>query len=80
MRAAGYIIDVPVTLSVAVRGAGRKRAEEIAREFAEGLSPSQEYVDGFSSQLTRGATVTEVSFEASREDSCEVLEELEAEP
>jgi hypothetical protein len=44
MRPAGFIIDVPVYLSVAVRGGGltKKQAIQIASDYAESLQPSQE--------------------------------------
>ena len=78
----GFIIDVPVTLSVAVRGdVTREEAFEIARNFADGLAPTEHYVQGYMSTMRdeQGVQweITEVSLEASREDSCEVLEELE---
>jgi hypothetical protein len=80
MRKPGFIIDVPVTLSVAVRGAKREDALAIARNFAESLQPTEQYIEGYSETLAKlaGVTITEVSLESSSEDSCEVLDELEA--
>lgn len=79
-RPEGFIIDVPVTLSVAVRGVPLQEAKRIAREFADSLAPSDEYVAGYNEgdAVPKGASITEVGFESNREDSCEVLEELEA--
>lgn len=81
-RPAGFIIDVPVTLSVAVRGeVTEEQAFEIARNFADGLAPSDHYVAGYMSTMKEEQGVeweiTEVSLESSSEDSCQVLEELE---
>lgn len=74
----GFIIDVPVTLSVAVRGAKLAKAKEIAREFADSLNPHDQYCAGYTSaNLEQGIEITEATLESSREDSCEVLEELE---
>jgi hypothetical protein len=85
MRPAGFIIDVPVTLSVAVRGVPLETAKRIAREFADRLSPTGDYCDGYTKGLTErrdapgyaGALITEATLESNREDACEVLEELE---
>lgn len=83
-RPAGFIIDVPVTLSVSVRGTTLKEAQRIAREFADMLAPSEEVVSSYNytakleGVLPEGVKVTEASFEASREDSPDVLDELEA--
>lgn len=86
MRPKGFIIDVPVTLSVAVRGVDEATAKAIARRFARGLmlDDSTDYCDGFTKGLHDAgeypaATVTEATLESSREDSCTVLDELEPE-
>lgn len=85
MRPKGFIIDVPVTLSVAVRGVPLDKAKAIARRFADGLNPDNPaYCDGFTDGLHKlgeypDATVTEATLESSREDACTVLEELEEE-
>lgn len=82
-REPGFVIDVPITLSVAVRGGEltAKQAMEIARNFADGLAPSEYYVQGYMSTMKDEQDVkwniTEVGLESSREDSCEVLDELE---
>jgi hypothetical protein len=82
-RPKGYVIDVPITLSVAVRGASKENAKEIARAFAISLQPHPEYIAGFNDistpEIQAGAFVTEVSLESSSEDPCEVLEDLEEE-
>lgn len=82
-RPAGFIIDVPVTLSVAVRGDGltAKAAKQIARNFADAIAPTEYFVQGYSDTLFKLTyrTITEVSLESSTEETCEVLEELEAE-
>lgn len=80
MRPKGFIIDVPVTLSVAVRGATLEASKKIARTFADTLNPSQSYIDGYNGGAfsNSGVSITEVTLESNREDSCEVLEELEA--
>jgi hypothetical protein len=75
-RPAGYIIDVPVTLSVAVRGKTREEAFAIARAFAEALNPSEDFIRGYCDEIGAG-TITEATLASSTEDSCEVLEELE---
>lgn len=77
----GFIIDVPVTLSVAVRGASLEAAKEIARDFAESLDPSDDFISGYSDEKfgVSGVSITEATLESSPEDSCELLEELEAE-
>lgn len=82
-RPAGFIIDVPVTLSVGVRGEGltAASAKAIARKFVDDIAPTNEFLGGYSSVLMRqrNAAITEVSLESSREETCEVLDELEAE-
>jgi hypothetical protein len=82
----GFSIDVPVTLTVAVRGTQDvKLAKRIAREFADMLAPSDEYISGYiytahaDGVIPAGVTITEASLESSREESCDVLEELEPE-
>ncbi len=79
----GFLIDVPITLSLVVRGADRvEKAEQVARMFADGLDPDAVYAGALFQEIVRlfpGVTVSEVSMESSREESCEVLEELEAE-
>jgi hypothetical protein len=37
-RPAGFIIDVPLTISVSVRGCSEEKAKELARNFAEALA------------------------------------------
>lgn len=76
-RPAGYIIDVPVTLSVHVRGKSWKEAQAIARAFAESLNPSEDYIKGYSDSIDAG--ITAAFLESSTEESCQVLDELEAE-
>lgn len=80
-RPAGFIIDVPITLSVAVRGKGLTEAQafEIARDFAADIAPTEAFIGGYNTNLKDGKTITEVSLESSGEETCEVLEELEAE-
>lgn len=87
---AGFIIDVPVTLSVAVRGEGltKMQAMAVARDYAHSLAPSQNETDGynwaaFGHPITPDTParhfITEVSLESSMEDACEVIDELEPE-
>lgn len=83
MRPSGFIIDVPVTLTVAIRGNGltEAKAKQIARKLADDLSPTEDYTKGYSdviAALNLGVTVTEATLESSREESCEVVDELEA--
>lgn len=80
MRPKGFIIDVPVTLSVAVRGATLEASKDIARKFADTLNPSQSHIEGYNGEAfsNSGVSITEVTLESSREDSCESLDELEA--
>ena len=78
-RPAGFIIDVPVTLSVAVRGVSSKKAKEIARQFAASLSPSDQFIEGYNEESKTGGIITEVSLESPTDESCEVLDELEEE-
>ena len=85
-RPAGFIIDVPVTLSVAVRGEGLTEAlaKLIALRFADTLDPTDDYCVGYTdSNLTAymptvALKVTEATLEPSREETCKVLEELAA--
>lgn len=81
-RKAGFIIDVPVTLSIAVRGVDEKQAIAAAREFAESIEFTDDYVRGYmGTKRTEEAAkfdITEVSFEATSEETAEVLDELEA--
>lgn len=85
MRESGFIIDVPVTLSVAVRGADEETAKRVAREFASRLEPSQEFVDGYSEEgasnglLPAGVIITEACLESNTEDACEVLDTFDEE-
>jgi hypothetical protein len=82
MKPAGFIIDVPVYLSVAVRGGEltKKQAIQIAKDYAESLQPSQEQTDGYVSVALAGTsnTITEVTLSKS-ESEPEVLDELDAE-
>jgi hypothetical protein len=82
MKPAGFIIDVPVYLSVAVRGGEltKKQAIQIAADYAESLQPSQEGIDGYVSIALAGTsnTITEVTLSKSESDP-EVLDELKAE-
>jgi hypothetical protein len=82
MKPAGFIIDVPVYLSVAVRGQGltKKQAIQIAKDYDESLQPSQEETDGYVSVALAGTsnTITEVTLSKSESDP-EVPDELEAE-
>jgi hypothetical protein len=59
VRKPGFIIDVPVTLRVAVRGATEEEAKQIARDFAEALQPSDHYIGGYCQ--TAKVTITEVT-------------------
>lgn len=81
-RPAGFIIDVPITLSVAVRGTTRVEAKRIARDFAENISPTEDFIRGYSEASptlnSLGATITEATLESPSDESCEVLDELEA--
>ena len=78
-RPAGFLIDVPVTLTVAVRGtATLAEAMAIARTFAEQLDPSQAYVDGYSGMLDQGVSITEATLESNPEDACEEMCGLQA--
>lgn len=79
-RPAGFIIDVPVTLSVAIRGEGLTEAEakRITRIFAESLNPTEQHIEEFPG-LRAGITITAATLEANSEDSAEVLDYLEAE-
>lgn len=76
----GYVVDVPVTLSVAVRGPGltEEAAMIAARRFAEGLAPTRDYMLGFASGGDV-PVITEASLETPSDESCEILDELEAE-
>jgi hypothetical protein len=74
-RPAGFIIDVPITLSVAVRGVSLEAAKEIARAFADTLQPTEQFIAGYCERA--GVSITEVSLESNPEDSCDVLDELE---
>lgn len=81
----GFIIDVPVTLTVAVRGEGltEKQAKDIARKFTENLDTDHMlYVGELKTNEpdTTSPVITETSMEFSSEDECEVIDELEAEP
>lgn len=82
-RPAGFIIDVPVTLSVAVRGDGLtlKQAKRIARDVAAHLNDFD--ANGFNernrNEMPAGVEVTEATLDSSTEESCEELETLEAE-
>jgi hypothetical protein len=85
MRPAGFSVDVPITLTVAVRGEDltEEQAFEIARDYAHSLQPSQHETDGYNSAAFGSSPrhyITEVSLESSTEESCEVIEELEPEP
>jgi hypothetical protein len=79
VRPAGFVVDVPVTLSVAIRGADEETAKEIAREFAESLVPSEQHLARYHATvgLPPGVTITDVAMESSPEDSCDVLEDLD---
>lgn len=82
-RPAGFVIDVPVTLSVAVRGEGLtlKDAKRIARDVAATLNSFD--ADGFNernrNEMPTGTEVTEATLDSSEEESCEELDTLEAE-
>ena len=73
------VVDVPVTLSVTVRGATAAQAKQIARQFADALDPSGEFIEGYTSgaNLPQGATIANASLTSPSDESCEILEELE---
>jgi hypothetical protein len=83
-RPAGFIIDVPVTLSVSVRGASLAEAKQIARIFADGIAPTEAYITGYNAGSHREGNylpevkITDVGFESSLEDECDLLDKLEA--
>lgn len=70
-----YVIDVPVTLSVTVRGTSEEDALNIAQEFACELSPSKQFVEGYSSNLPKGVAITSACLESPSDESPEVLDE-----
>lgn len=72
----GYLVDVPVTLTVAVRGATRAESQRIARDFAQNIN-TDFYRENYSANLKEGVSIPEVSLVSSTEESTEVLEELE---
>jgi hypothetical protein len=82
MRPHGFIIDVPVTLSVSVRGTTVAEAKRIAREFADTLSPADAYCSGYTDTaqydgfISRAVSVTEATLEFSQEEPCKVRGEL----
>lgn len=76
MRKPGFIIDVPMNLSVAVRGVTKKQAMQIARAYADSLQPSEHEVAGYCS--IEKVDITEVSLCSPSDESCEVLDELES--
>lgn len=81
-RPGGFSVDVPVTLTVAVRGERltRKQAFAIATKFANDLQPAEAFIDGYNSVQDAGAPfITEVSLDCPSDESCEVLDELEPE-
>jgi hypothetical protein len=83
MRKPGFIIDVPMTLSVAVHGVTEEEAKAIARAFADSLDPSEHFVRGYMDTKREEEKaqydITEVSLCSPSDESCEVLDELEAE-
>lgn len=72
----GYLVDVPVTLTVAVRGATRAESQRIARDFAQNIN-TDFYRENYSANLKEGVSIPEVSLVSSTEESTEILEELE---
>lgn len=78
MRPGGFIIDVPVIISVAIRGEGLTEADakQLAREFVEFLEPSDELCKRYATGVD--ADITETSFNPDGEPR--KLEELEPEP
>lgn len=80
MRPAGLIIDVPITLSVSVRGAREEIAMKVARDFADSLIPRREDFLRYIADATLpvGVSITDVGMESNPEDGCTVLDELAA--
>jgi hypothetical protein len=85
MKPAGFVISVPVTLSVEVRGTTIAEAKRIARQFTNTLSPSDVYCSRYTNTaqcegvISKAASVTAATLESSREVPCEVREGLAAE-
>ena len=78
-RPAGFIIDVPITLTIAVRGASLEQAKQYARDFVATIEASVDLGSHMEiAGLPDGVTITEVSVESSREDECEMVDELQA--
>jgi hypothetical protein len=74
------MIDVPVTLSVEVRGVSEEKALELAREYAEALCPSEAYTRGYSQVIAEkvpGVSITYAFLASPSEEDCEVLEAVE---
>lgn len=85
MKPAGFIIDVPISLSVEVRGTTLAEAKRIAQKFAEALSPSAEHCSRFTGSaqgqglISRSSSVCSAMLAVKREISCSMREELPAE-
>lgn len=84
----GFIVDVPVTLTVAVRGEGitSAQAKRIAELYAESLTQTAVTPAAWNTAQHRSNTfpahtaVTEASLEHPLEKNSEILEELDPEP
>lgn len=83
----GYVLDVPVTLSVAVRGPGLSKADAkaLARRFADwveqaaGNEPLLTAFNAAERASGQTAYVTEATLTSPTDESVETLDTLEAE-
>ena len=74
----GFLVDVPVTLTVCVRGTDNEEAaHKAARDFFGQIEriADDNHCKGY--KAGDGMTVTEFSLESPSDESCETLEELE---
>jgi len=84
MTPSGFIIEVPVTLSVAVRGTTIAESKRLAQDFVASLNPSKMYCTGFTETaqregiISKAVSVTEATLESIQKESCKVREELVA--
>ncbi len=80
MQPEGFLIDVPITLSVSVRGVGltEGEAKRIAREYADNIQTRPHSLSSFLQMSTRhnAPQATEASLESSTKNECEVLAKL----
>lgn len=82
-RQAGFIVDVPVYLTLAVRGAGltEEQAIQAATDFLEDMQPSEAFISGYNTNAdfqANGIEISEVSLGASETDAY-ILDDLESE-